>query len=96
MGDFWDLIRDDPELAGARRKLSLHEFRLIMRHARAGMIQGTLVDGLKEAVEGILEDDSKFVSLADQRARWEGRMQAAREAIDRIVAARPQPGGSDE
>jgi hypothetical protein len=35
MTDAWDLIRDDPELAAARRKLSLHEIRTIIKHARA-------------------------------------------------------------
>lgn len=34
--DFWELIRDDPAMANARRKLSIHEFRTIMRHARVG------------------------------------------------------------
>lgn len=33
--DVWDAIGKDPELANARRKLSMHELRLIIRHARA-------------------------------------------------------------
>ncbi len=32
--DVWRLIADDPQLANARRKLSMHEFRLIIKHAR--------------------------------------------------------------
>lgn len=34
--DFWKLIGADPELANARRKISMNEFRQIMRHARSG------------------------------------------------------------
>ena len=30
--DFWDAIRDDERLAGARRKLSFDEFRIIAKH----------------------------------------------------------------
>jgi len=33
--DPWDAIRNDPELAHARQVLSIHEIRLILRHAGA-------------------------------------------------------------
>lgn len=33
--DVWEAIGKDPELANARSKLSMHEIRLIIRHARA-------------------------------------------------------------
>lgn len=39
------------------------------------------VDDLLEALKGIVEDDSMFVSAADQKARWEQRMEAAKAAI---------------
>lgn len=32
--NFWDRIRDDNELARARQKLSIHDIRTIMVHAR--------------------------------------------------------------
>lgn len=51
-------------------------------------------EGLKRliaATEGILEDDSRFVSLADQRARWDNRMDEAREAVEQARAALSQP-----
>ncbi|HAX40269.1 MAG TPA: hypothetical protein DCY10_05285 [Clostridiales bacterium] len=34
MSDFWDRIRDDDTLAGARRKLSMHELRTLFQHAQ--------------------------------------------------------------
>ncbi len=34
-GDAWDRILADPELARARQKLSIHEIRMIVKHARA-------------------------------------------------------------
>ncbi len=36
-GDCWDMIAADPALANARSKLSMHEFRLIILHAKASM-----------------------------------------------------------
>lgn len=33
----WQAIMNDPRLANARRKLSFHEIRLIVRHAQAGV-----------------------------------------------------------
>jgi len=36
---------------------------------------------LEEALQGIVEDDSRYVSLQNQRANWDGRMQAARAAL---------------
>lgn len=35
MKDAWDLIRDDHELDRARRLLSIHEIRTILKHAGA-------------------------------------------------------------
>jgi len=34
-GDAWDRILADPELARARQKLSIHEIRMIVKHAQA-------------------------------------------------------------
>lgn len=33
----WKAIMEDPRLADARRKLSFHEIRLIMQHARGAV-----------------------------------------------------------
>jgi hypothetical protein len=33
----WEAIMNDPQLERARQKLSFHEIRLIMNHARVGM-----------------------------------------------------------
>nr|WMC99306.1 hypothetical protein RAR13_11675 [Aminobacter aminovorans] len=38
MIDPWEAIQNDPELSNARRKLSIHEFRLIIKHATTGTV----------------------------------------------------------
>ena len=43
-----------------------------------------------DALEGIVADDDRTCSLADQRARWDSRMEAARAAI---AAARQEGEG---
>lgn len=43
---------------------------------------------LREAIEGILEDDSAYVSLDDQRRRWPERMKAAQTALGQGAGAR--------
>lgn len=43
---------------------------------------------LREAIEGILEDDSAYVSLDDQRRRWSERMKAAEAALSQGAGAK--------
>lgn len=66
--DAWDLIRDDPELAAARRKLSLHEIRTIIKHARAtGPVWPDFVAPVKYEDASVDWTDPR---LPDFRAIW--------------------------
>ncbi len=62
MSEFWDKIRDDDELAHARRKLSFHEFRTIRNHA---------VEELEDLLRQAYDDAAKAGLPAHNRDLWE-------------------------
>lgn len=68
---------DDPDLLLCPRHIGL-----LIRQQEAGAA------ALREAIEGILEDDSAYVSLDDQRRRWSERMKAAQAALGQGAGAR--------
>lgn len=45
MSDYWERIRDDDKLVGARRKLSMDELRRLFQHARDSLTSPPLPQG---------------------------------------------------
>jgi hypothetical protein len=65
----------------AREALTLMDERDKARTALAARA------GLIDALEGIVDDDSRFVSLKTQRDQWAKRMEVARAALAAIEEA---------
>lgn len=76
MKDAWDLIRDDHELDRARRLLSLHEIRTILKHAAAHNA-------------ALLAATRKLAFAARITGGTAGRDQALCEALDAVEALLP-------
>jgi hypothetical protein len=47
---------------------------------------------IREALQGILDDDSRYVSLETQHKRWDQRMASAREALALLDAPEASSG----
>lgn len=73
------VIQHEPEDSPGYRAIAVTAGSYPLNEANARLIAAA--PDLLAALQGILDDDSQFVSLADQRRRWDDRMDAARIAI---------------
>jgi len=62
-GDAWDRILADPELARARQKLSIHEIRMIVKHAQATPPAPAATDEEVARMVERLEEDANRLDL---------------------------------
>lgn len=64
-GSAWDRIGKDPALANARRKLSIHEIRLIIGHAQAASPQAAAIEAILRDPYGCRFCDSGKLRIPD-------------------------------